>query len=158
MIDPLAALRTLSEHGVRFMLIGDHAALAHGSSSVTSAVDVCYDLAPDNLDRLAAALTSMHARPRGGGEDVPFELDARTLGAGNAFTFVTDFGAVDLFATPSGTSGYGDLVAGATTMDFGGFEVQVVALDDLIRMKRAAGRPKDLIQVEILVALRDASR
>jgi hypothetical protein len=40
-------------------------------------------------------------------------------------------------------------------MDLGGFVVNVVALDDLIRMKRAAGRPKDRIEVEVLLALRD---
>jgi transcriptional regulator with XRE-family HTH domain len=37
-----------------------------------------------------------------------------------------------------------------------GHVVDVVALDDLIRMKRAAGRPKDRIEVEVLLALRDA--
>ncbi len=37
----------------------------------------------------------------------------------------------------------------------GGYGVDVVALDDLIQMKRAAGRPKDRLEVEILIALRD---
>ena len=31
----------------------------------------------------------------------------------------------------------------------------VVSIDDLIRMKRAAGRAKDLIEVEVLAAVRD---
>jgi hypothetical protein len=31
----------------------------------------------------------------------------------------------------------------------------VASIDALIRMKRAAGRPKDLIEVEVLAALRD---
>ena len=65
MIDPVAALRVLAEHDVRFVLIGGQAALARGSSTMTRDVDVCYDRAPDNLDRLAAALTAMHARLRG---------------------------------------------------------------------------------------------
>lgn len=155
MIDPLAALRTLLDHGVRFVLIGGQAARARGSSSLTKNVDVCYDRAPDNLERLATALDAMHARVRGVDEDVPFVLDARTLRNGDSFTFETDFGAVDVLATPSGTTGFGDLVAGADRMDFGGLAVDVVALDDLIRMKRAAGRPKDRIEVEILIALRD---
>jgi hypothetical protein len=34
-------------------------------------------------------------------------------------------------------------------------ELQVVGLDDLMRMKRAAGRPKDRVELEILGALRD---
>lgn len=40
-------------------------------------------------------------------------------------------------------------------MDLGGFQVAVADLEDLIRMQRAAGRPKDLAAVEHLAALRD---
>ena len=156
MIDLPGALRVLVDHEVRFVLIGGQAAVARGSSSLTRDLDVCYDRAPDNLDRLAAALGAMHARLRGVDDDVPFVLDARTLRNGDSFTFETDHGAVDVLATPSGTSGYADLAAGADPMDVGGFVVHIVALDDLIRMKRAAGRPKDRIEVEVLVALRDA--
>lgn len=153
MIDPLAALRALDAHGVRFLLIGGQAARARGAPSLTKDVDVCHDRAPDNLERLAAALNGMRARLRGVGEDVPLVLDARTLRDGDSFE--TDYGALNILATPSGTSGYDDLVTGAEPMDLGGFVVNVVALDDLIRMKRAAGRPKDRIEVEVLLALRD---
>jgi hypothetical protein len=155
MIDPLGVLRAFADGGVRFVLIGGQAARARGSSMLTKDVDVCYDRAPDNLERLAAVLNAMHARLRGVDEDVPFVLDARTLRNGDSFTFDTDFGAVDVLATPSGTSGYDDLVAGADRLDLGGITVHVVALDDLIRMKRAAGRPKDRIAVDELIALRD---
>ena len=156
--DPVAVLRALTEGGVRFVLIGGLAGRERGSTTVTNDVDVCYDRAPDNLERLAATLAGMNARLRGVDEDVPFLLDARTLRNGDSFTFDTDFGAVDVLATPSGTSGYGDLLAGADEVDFGDFRVPVVALDDLIRMKRAAGRAKDRIEVEVLLALRDEVR
>lgn len=155
-MNPVAGIRVLQEHGVRFVLIGGQAARVRGSSSLTQDLDICYDRAPDNLERLAAALNAMHARLRGVAEDVPFVLDARTLRNGDSFTFATDHGAIDILATPSGTTGYADLKAGADPLDLGGFVVDVVALDDLIRMKRAAGRPKDRIEVEVLIALRDA--
>ena len=151
---PSAALRALHDAGVRFVLIGGLAGRERGSTTVTNDLDICYDRAPDNLDRLASALTAMHARLRGLTEDVPFVLDARTLRNGDSFTFDTDFGWLDVLATPSGTSGYADLLAGADPVDMGGFVVHVVGLDDLIRMKRAAGRPKDRIEVEVLLALR----
>lgn len=158
MIDPLAALRHLVEHEVRFVLIGGQAGLVLGASIMTNDVDVCYDRAPDNLERLARALRAINARLRGVDEDVPFILDAQTLRNGDSFTFTTDYGPLDVLATPSGTRGYDDLAAGASRVDVGGFEVEVVALDDLIRMKRATGRAKDAYAVEILVALRDQSR
>lgn len=153
--DPLPALRCLVDNDVRFVLIGGLAARELGSATVTQDIDICYDRAPDNLARLASALQSMHARLRGVQDVVPFVVDARTLRNGDSFTFVTDFGPLDVLATPSGTTGYADLAAGASAMDLGGFSVDVVALDDLIRMKRAAARPKDRIEVEILIALRD---
>ena len=40
-------------------------------------------------------------------------------------------------------------------MDLVGTRVPVASLDDLIRMKRAAGRIKDRIEVENLSALRE---
>jgi len=152
---PFAALRALHDGGVRFVLIGGLAGRERGSTTVTNDLDICYDRGPDNLERLAAVLNAVHARLRGVDEEVPFVLDARTLRNGDSFTFVTDYGSIDVLATPSGTSGYADLAASADTRDFGGFTVDVVALDDLIRMKRAAGRPKDRIEVEVLLALRD---
>jgi hypothetical protein len=58
-------------------------------------------------------------------------------------------------ASPAGAQGYADLAERAILVDFDGFDVMVASLDDLIRMKQAAGRPKDLIEVEVLGALRD---
>jgi hypothetical protein len=48
-----------------------------------------------------------------------------------------------------------DLIAGATPMKLDSIEVPVASIDDLIRLKRAAGRPKDLVEVEILGALKE---
>ncbi|HVF18934.1 MAG TPA: hypothetical protein VNA14_01660 [Mycobacteriales bacterium] len=154
-LDFAAVLRALGEHDVRYVLIGGLAANARGSATITYDLDICYARDKENLERLAAALRSMHALLRGVDEDLPFILDAQSLRNGDSFTFVTDFGPVDILATPSGTSGFDDLVKAANEMALAGHAVLVVALDDLIRMKRAAGRAKDRIEVENLIALRD---
>jgi hypothetical protein len=153
--DPLAGLRTLVEHGVRFVLIGGYAAALRGSPMMTGDVDICPARDDTNLDRLAEALRSLHARLRGAPADVPFLLDGRTLGAGDHFTFATDAGPIDCLATPAGTDGFVDVDASATDEDLDGLIVRVACLDDLIRMKRAADRPQDRIAVEWLSALRD---
>jgi predicted nucleotidyltransferase len=146
--DPARALRALADHGVRFLLIGDQAARVHGVPTGSADVDLCY--ARDDTDALATALTSLGARRRDGRGQV-----RAALRRDDPVLVDTDAGPLDLHAVPSGTTGYADLIAGADLMDLGGFDVHVVALDDLIRMKRAAGRPKDRVEVEVLIALRD---
>jgi hypothetical protein len=152
---PSSALEALLEHRVRFVLIGGFAARMHGSPSITEDLDICYARDPVNLQRLSAALTALHARLRGAPADVPFLLDPRTLEAGDSFTFDTDAGKLDCLGTPSGTKGFGELNANAVEMHTDLMTVRVASIDDLIRMKRAAGRPKDRVEIEILGALRD---
>lgn len=154
--DPLRLLRALVDAGVAFVLIGGVAGRLHGSPSLTRDVDICYARQAENLERLASVLTSLEARLRGIDDDLPFLLNALTLKAGANFTFVTDHGDLDILAVPAGVGSYGDLAASAEPVELDGTTILVASLDDLINMKRSAGRPKDRAEVEILEALRDA--
>jgi predicted nucleotidyltransferase len=153
--DPLGALQTLDRHGVRFIVIGGYAAAIRGSPVITGDVDICNARDDENLERLAEALTELGATLRGAPPDVPFQLDAKTLKRGDAFTFNTAAGPLDCVGTPAGTSGFEDLDAEATDEDLDGLTVRVASIEDLMRMKRAAGRAKDLIALEWLGAVRD---
>lgn len=137
------------------MLIGGVAANAHGSPSVTIDLDICYERSDESLERLTVTLRDLNARLRGVDPSLPFQLDAKTLKMGDSFTFTTDAGDLDCLGTPPGTDGFNDLIANATLVDFDGVRAFVASIDDLIRMKRAAGRPKDRIELEVLGALRD---
>lgn len=153
--DPLRIFRALNDAGVRYVVIGAFAGRILGSPTMTRDLDICHARDRPNQEALTGVLRDLGARLRGVDVEVPFMLDARTLAAGDSFTFTTDAGDFDILATPQGTGGYDDLVRTAIATDLDGLTVQVAALDDLIRMKRAAGRPKDLIEVEVLGALRD---
>lgn len=154
--NPGGALQILARHGVDFVVIGGVAANALGSPLLTLDLDVCHSRDADNLERLAGALREMNATLRGAPPGLPFLLDALTLHRGDSFTFTTDVGDVDILATPSGTEGFGDLKRNALTIEVAdGLFALVCSLDDLMRMKRAAGRNKDLIALEELGALRD---
>jgi hypothetical protein len=153
--DPEAVIRLLGRHGVRYVLIGGLAAVTHGSPLVTQDIDICYARTPDDLERLAAALRDVHASLRGADRDLPLVLDARMLRAGDAFTFTTDVGWIDILGSPAGTSGYDELARTADRFELFGHRVLVASVDDLIRMKRATGRPKDLLALEELGALRE---
>jgi hypothetical protein len=145
----------LHEEGVDFIVIGGVASLAHGSPSLTRDLDVCYGRSPANLEALARALRRLGATLRGAPPDLPLRLDSRTLANGDHFTFSTSSGDFDCLGTPTGTAGYSDLITGAIEVQLGDLAVKVTGLDDLIRMKRAAGRPKDRVELEILGALRE---
>jgi hypothetical protein len=154
--DPLGALRTLQQHGVRFVVIGGVAGRLWGSPTMTNDVDICYARDQPNLEWLAEALRELEARLRGVDDDVSFILDAKTLANGQNFTFMTKDGPLDVLGMPSGVNGYDELIANVVEFDLGdGLVLPVCDLDDLIRMKRAAGRTKDRIELEVLAAVRD---
>lgn len=152
---PDEVVRLLGRHRIAYVLIGGLAAITHGAPLVTQDVDICHGRDEANLRNLAAALDEVHARLRDVDTDVPFRLDATSLGRGDSFTFTTDIGWIDILGTPAGTEGYADLARTADTYKLFGHRVFVASIDDLIRMKRAAGRRKDLLAAEELGALRD---
>lgn len=136
-------------------MIGGIAATFQGSTTITRDLDVCYSRKRENLERLAAALRELDVKLRGAPESVPFRLDAATLRNGLNFTFTTRHGNFDCLGDPGGRLDYDLLLANADVMQVGEINVKVASLDDLIRMKRAAGRIKDRIEVENLSALRE---
>lgn len=120
---------------------------------------MCYERSRENVRRLVGVLRALNARPRGWPADAPFILDDQTIVNGDSFTFATSAGDLDILGTPAGSDGYADLARGAERMAIDpGFEIAVVGLGDLIRLKRAAGRPKDLADLpdlERLLELRE---
>ena len=139
---------------MKFIVIGGFACRIWGSPTITNDLDITYERSTTNHERLAATLRELHATLRGADRALPFQLDAKTFANGDSFTFVTDAGNLDCLGTPPGTSGFADLRRTADEFDLGdGLHVAFASLADLIRMKRAAGRKKDLIELEILSAL-----
>ena len=152
---PELVIRLLGRHEVRYVLIGGLAAVVHGAPLVTQDVDLCYARDTTNLERLADALREVNAELRGAEPGLAFRLDEVTLARGDAFTFTTDIGSLDIMATPAGVAGYEELARTADPIGLFGYRVLVASVDDLIRMKRAAGRPKDLLALEEIGALRE---
>lgn len=151
-------LRALVSHGVDFVIVGGIAVVAHGSARITRDLDICYATDQANLDVLGAALLDLDARLRGVPEPVPFVPDGRALRRTTILTLDTDHGWIDLLAAPSGAPPYAALRQRAERVTFGDIAVLVASLDDLEAMKRAAGRPRDLIDVEEIAVIRRLKR
>jgi len=148
-------LTALVDTEVAFVIVGELAAQAHGSPLITEDLDICHDLDRVNLERLATVLASLAAVRRGMPDGVAPPLDARALRAGDVFTLRTRFGDLDLLAHPEPGFDYRVLRSRAMRYELYGSDVWMASLDDLISMKRAAGRPKDLLALEHLGALRE---
>ncbi len=157
-LDARRILEHLVAHGVDFVVIGGIAAVLHGSAQATFDLDICFATDAGNLSALGQVLVALRARLKGSDDDLPFVPDARTLSQVNVLTMVTDAGELDVLAAPAGAPGYEKLRRHAERFDLEGFSVLVAALGDLMAMKRAAGRTKDLAAVEELQAIEQLRR
>jgi hypothetical protein len=138
---------------IEFILIGGKAAILHGSARVTFDTDVVYDRSKANLERIAAFLKPYCPYLRGAPPGLPFKLDVPTLRNGLNFTLTTDLGDLDLLGEVVGGGGYRDLLPHTIDVEAFGVKFKCVDLPTLIKLKRAAGRPKDLESIAELEAL-----
>jgi predicted nucleotidyltransferase len=149
----------LTDHGVEFIVVGGQAEALMGSPRVTYDVDLCYRRSPDNLEKLATALGTLNLRLRGAPPELKFRLDAQALALGQNYTFEVDGEfPLDFLGYLEPIGGYDELVAHVETVSIGGRPIQVIGLDDLIRIKRHINRPKDresLLQLEAIKRLRE---
>ena len=150
----------LERHRVRYVLIGGLAAVLQGSPLATFDVDICPARGPDDLRRLAEALEELeaHIRTPDATEGVPFPREAAFLSKVQVLDLVTRFGDFDISFQPSGTEGYEDLSGNAVAIRVRALEIKVAALDDVIRSKEAANRPKDQRSLPILRQLLEEIR
>jgi hypothetical protein len=150
----------LDRHAVRCVLIGGLAAVLHGSPLTTVDVDVCPEESPENLERLAGALRELDARIRtpDTAAGVSFPRDAAFLKGVRMLNLSTRYGDLDLSFQPAGTSGFADLSRGALDVKIGTAKIAVASLEDVIRSKQAANRPKDQRALPVLRQLLEEIR
>jgi predicted nucleotidyltransferase len=139
-----ALLRLLTENKVEFIIVGGAAATAHGSARLTIDLDVVYSRNRANISRIVKALQPLEPYLRGAPPGLPFDWSGETIEKGLNFTLTTTLGAVDLLGEIVGGGGYDQLVVHTIDIEVAGVSCQCLALERLIEVKRAAGRPKDL--------------
>ena len=148
-------LAVLHDAGVEFIIVGGVAARAHGSARLTDDIDISYARSKSNLARIVTALSPLDPYLRGAPPGLPFDWSAATLRAGLNFTLTTSLGSIDLLGEITGGGQYEDLLPHALTLTIFGRETLLLDLPWLIRVKRAAGRPKDLEVIAELEALQE---
>ena len=152
-------VKVLHDGGVEFIIVGGVAAILNGLGYTTYDLDVVYSRDRANIQQLVRCLEPYSPYLRGAPPGLPFKFDERTVRMGLNFTLVTEFGDLDLLGEVTAIGGYPELLPLSREITAFGVRCRRANLEPLIRMKRAAGRPKDfeiLAQLEALLEERKA--
>jgi hypothetical protein len=160
-LEPEPLLDVLAACEVEYLVVGGFAVAAHGHPRATKDIDICPQPSDANLRRLAAALEELEAEPMGlddfdGEFDLEPDFDGLTMG-GN-WVLDTKHGRLDVMQHLKGLGedggGWVELRPHAVKRNFLGHEVLFCSYEDLVRMKTAAGRDQDLVDLRTLQAQR----
>lgn len=138
-------LQQLLDAGVSFLVVGGYAAIAHGLTRATDDLDIWIEPTLDNARKTLRALSAF---------GVPVEdWTAETIADPYAFVRVGEPSGrkVDIMASAGGELPFFKAWPRRFETDFFGLSVPFLGLMDLIQVKRAIGRHKDLADVESLI-------
>ncbi len=149
----------LNRAEIRYIVVGGVAVVLHGFARLTGDLDLVVDLEPDPARKAIEALVALGLRPRAPVDPLGFaDAELRAL-------WIRDKGLrvfsmhdprdpmreVDLFVELPAP--FPELWARARLVELGATRVRIACIDDLIAMKRRAGRPEDLTDIEALEAI-----
>jgi hypothetical protein len=148
-LDAAGIFAVLDAHQVDYVVVGGIAVQVHGHVRMTSDVDLIPSPTPENLERLADALTRLDAHVLNPGSE-HLRVDAQMLPRAPLWQFSTRLGDIDVLHEAPGALPFAQLRERALVIALGDHRIPITGRDDLIRMKRAAGRPVDLADVAAL--------
>jgi hypothetical protein len=137
--DFVEMLSALSDAEAEYLIVGAHALAAHGRPRATGDLDIWVRPTPDNADRIWAALqrfgAPLHDLTRGDlhTPDIVFQIGV----APSRIDILTSISGVD----------FGDAWKNRIVVPVSGIDVPTIGREDLIRNKRAVGRPRDLADI-----------
>lgn len=154
-------LSALSQARVEYCVVGGVAVNLHGVPRMTYDVDIVVAPTRASLASLAALLADFGLKARqpvdlvaladaGERERLRSELNLIAVTFGDPADPLRE---VDVLVSPPIDAA--TLIGRASTLSFAGVAVRVVALDDLIALKRASGRAQDEADVAHLERIRD---
>ncbi|MDI6739377.1 MAG: nucleotidyltransferase [Candidatus Edwardsbacteria bacterium] len=141
-------LKSLNDHDVRYVVIGATAFPVHGYARTTLDVDIFIDPEPGNVRRTMAALTEF-------GYDLQ-DLTIEDLSSQKVLIrqYILE---TDVHPFVKGVS-FDEVWAHRVEAEINGVTAHFADLDDLIKMKEAAGRPKDIADLQVLNELKRNKR
>jgi predicted nucleotidyltransferase len=156
----LLVIQALNVHNVRYVVAGGLAVVMHGYGRATKDIDLIVDLDPAEARKAITNLTSIGLRSRVPVDPYDFadpQQRQRWMKEKNAVVVkMIDVDhsrfVVDLFIeAPMKFSG---LFSRAKVVRLKEHEFKICSLEDLIELKTRAGRPHDLVDIDVLREIR----
>ncbi|MFO0669870.1 MAG: nucleotidyltransferase [Polyangiaceae bacterium] len=140
--DFLDLLTELSAADARFLLVGGHAVAFYGRPRATKDFDLFIEASPENARKVMHALRSF-------GAPIGSLSEGDLSRPGHGFRMGTPPFRIELLTEISGLT-FGEAWPNRQRWNVGPVELAVIGRQDLIRNKRAAGRPQDLADADVL--------
>jgi len=131
----------LARHGLEAVMIGNAAAALQGAPVTTIDIDFLFRKTPANLKKLKAIAAELEAVIL-----APYYPVSGLLRVSRD----TDGLQLDFMSVVDGVRSFEGLRKRAMPVKFGGSRIYVASLADIIKSKKAAGRPRDLAVLEVL--------
>jgi len=143
-LDLQELIQACNDHDVEYILVGGYAVILHGYNRTTGDIDVWINPTKANYDKLLLAFDQFQ---------MPiFDMSEKKFLAiedYDVFSFGLPPNAIDLMTSVKGLD-FESAYENSYIHEFDDLDVRVVQYDDLISAKKAAGRPRDVNDVERL--------
>lgn len=152
----LPIFQLLNEANARYIVVGGIATILHGYVRATTDIDLVIDLHPKEVEKTIRALTAHGFKPRAPVDPLQFAdpvqraswLDEKGMQVFSMARPDNPGVSVDLFARHP--IPFDLLWTRSILTEIGGQSIRICSIDDLIELKRQAGRPRDLNDIEQL--------
>jgi hypothetical protein len=139
-------LSCLMSHGVKFLIVGAHALAVLGRARVTNDIDVLVEPTAANARRLARALEAF------GFAEYAKQAEAHFAKPERMATLGREPVRIDILSSVSGVE-FAEAWKGRVMAQIGASTLPFLGLAAMIKTKRAAGRPKDLLDLALLAEI-----
>ncbi len=148
-------LLRLARAGVKFIIVGGYAGVAHGCTYTTQDIDICCDFSPANLLALQEAISDLHPVHRMTPTRKPLNLTPENIADLKNLYLDTDLGPLDCLGHVNGIGNYEQARQMSEPIDTEGVQIHVLTIDALIAAKQAMNRPRDKEAIRQLKAIKE---
>ncbi len=144
--DLIELLQLLNDRKVKYLLIGGQAVIVHSEPRYTKDVDLWVEPSAKNAKKIIAVLEEFGA-PTSSVTEEDFATP------GTVFIFGIEPNRIDILTRVKGAK-FDRCYTNRDSVQFLGVKIPLISLNDLIKVKRATGRPQDLLDLENLIRTR----